>query len=46
MTIDPKKENVLVWKQEMRKPRKNRKGTKSRKCRKDGTTQERGKTEL
>ena len=28
------------------KPRMTRKGAKSRKCRKDGTTQERGKTEL
>ena len=37
---------VVIRTQEMRKPRKNRKGPKSRKCRKDGTTQERGKTEL
>ena len=36
---------VVIRTQEMRKPRKNRKGPKSRKCRKDGT-QERGKTEL
>ena len=34
MTMDPKEENVLVWKQEMRKPRITERGPKSRKCRK------------
>ena len=36
MTIDQKKENVLVRTEEMRKPRITERGPKSRKCRKDG----------